>query len=70
MPASLKIHSPVLLEPLIAAFVIREKSEYFVIKLAGMIHVMAVNQFMHHCAVQNLWRHEHQKTVEVQIPVH
>lgn len=35
-----------------------------------MIHVPAMSKFMHHHTVQNLARHEPQKTVEIQIPVH
>lgn len=34
-----------------------------------MIHVLTMAQFMHLHTVQNLLRHEYQKTVEIQIPV-
>ena len=70
MPASLKIHSPVLFEPLVAAFVIRENPQNFFIELAGVIHMMAVAEFVYHYTIKNFRRHEYQKAVEIEIPVY
>ena len=67
---SLKIRAAVLLEPFVASLVIGKNAEHFVVELAGMIHVAAVAEFVNHYAVQNFWRHEYKKTVEIEISVH
>lgn len=67
---SFKIHSPVLLEPLIAAFVIRENPQNFFVELAGVIHVPAVTELVHDYAIKDFLWHQHQKTVEIEIPVY
>ena len=66
---SLEIYAAVFLEPLAAFSVVWKYFFHFCIELLWMIHVLSMTQLMNHNAVQNLKRHQNQKTIKIQVAI-